>query len=229
MPRLTITGASGFLGGVIVESALRNKQFEHVTASDVMPSDLSRKNLTVLTCDLQNSALTDAVAAADVVIHLAATLGAAAEADPVTAKQVNLDATLNLIAHCKRGTRFVFASSLAVLGESSNERAPVMIYGAHKAMAEIAIETATLSTNLGPARSLTLPMQKVGFADLVKALQTAFPDSTSEINFAPQDETMRLFGTAQPLSFTDSLNAGFKPDTNLASLIKNAMQNRELL
>lgn len=239
--RIVVTGAAGFLGRAIVASALAEPKILQVVACDLAP--------------------------------------------------------LDLIAGCTRGTRIVFASSLAVLGDSPNARAPMMIYGAHKAMAEIAVETATrrgeidgislrpggivarkgdgaglksaflsrlfwavregtdislpvspdgttwlasvgnvaanfmqaaLMPDLGPHRSLTLPMLDVQFGDLVTALQAALPDSPSQINYAQKNNIMSLFGHAQPLVFEHSLAAGLRPDGDLASLIQNALKHEDL-
>jgi nucleoside-diphosphate-sugar epimerase len=115
----------------------------HVTVTDRAALPARSARLTPLACDLTDLRLGQAAAQADGVIHLAAVLGGAAEADPAAAARVNLDATLALMAACRRGARFVFASSLAVLGDTADQRAPVMVYGAHKAMVEIALETAT--------------------------------------------------------------------------------------
>lgn len=85
----------------------------------------------------------------DTVILLAAILGGAAEMDPLLARRVNLDATLDLIEHLKgSGTRFVFASTIAVYGtpmpdpvSDETPLAPQMLYGAQKAMIETLLST----------------------------------------------------------------------------------------
>ncbi|MGH1416629.1 MAG: NAD-dependent epimerase/dehydratase family protein [Pelagimonas sp.] len=296
--RVVITGAAGFLGQAVVRLMLADPRVSHVTASDLTPCGMSHPALTDLPGRLTDPALLAEVARADVVLHLAAILGGAAEADPSAARQVNLDATFGLIEACQRGARFVFASSIAVLGETSADRAPTMVYGAHKAMVEVAIETATrrgeidgislrpggivarrdqntglksaflsqvfwavaegvdyelpvsqeaqtwlssvhnvaaqfsqaaLAASLGPARSLTLPMQKCQFKALVEALKARFPSSRSTVTFVPEAETMRLFGQAQPLDFTLARAAGFTPDADLAALICAALYNGETI
>ncbi|MBZ0129148.1 MAG: NAD-dependent epimerase/dehydratase family protein [Rhodobacteraceae bacterium] len=292
MTVLAITGASGFLGRTVLDLALANLRLDHVIATDRVSTGISHPRLSEIVGDLSDPAISGAASDADIVVHLAATLGAAAEADPLAARHVNLDATLDLMAACRPGTRFVYASSLAVLGATSSERAPTMVYGAQKAMAEIAIETATrrgeidgislrpggivarrgldaalrsaflsqvfwavhdgkditlpvspkaatwlcsainvatnfmhaaLAQRLGPVRSLTLPMLRCEFAELVTGLHKAFPDSASQVDFAPDADIMRIFGQAQHLDFSDSLAAGFKPDNGLDSLIHDAM------
>lgn len=290
---IVITGAAGFLGQAVVDAALSSPDVDHVLACDIVPLDRTNPKLTPLTCALDAPILYHAIGMADIVIHLAATLGHTSEADPFAARKINLDATLDLMGACAADTRFVFASSLAVLGDTADARAPTMIYGSHKAMAEIALETATrrgeidgislrpggivaragdgaglksaflsqifwamsegrditlpvapegqtslssvgnvaanfihaaMAPELGAHRSLTLPMTTLRFDDLVQGLQTAFPNSKSNVTFAPDPETMRLFGAARPLAVADSLAAGFVPDRDLASLIKDALK-----
>jgi nucleoside-diphosphate-sugar epimerase len=86
----------------------------------------------------------------DGVVHLAAVPGGAAEADPSLSRRVNIDATLDLLDACAAGggaPRVVFASTIAVFGDTfppggvddATPVAPRLIYGAHKAMVEIAV------------------------------------------------------------------------------------------
>jgi nucleoside-diphosphate-sugar epimerase len=87
------------------------------------------------------------------VVHLATVPGGAAELDPALAKRVNIDATMALIdaaALAGNRPRFIFASSIAVFGDplppqvdDSTPIAPMMVYGAHKAMMEGWIENQT--------------------------------------------------------------------------------------
>lgn len=285
---IVVTGAAGFLGRAMVDVALRDHRVNHVLACDIADLEHSHPKLTTLRCALDAPELYHWVGLADVVIHLAATLGGAAETDPDAARLVNVDAPLGLMAACDRNTRFVFASSLAVLGDTAEARAPTMIYGSHKAMVEIALETATrrgeidgislrpggivarkgngaglksaflsdmfwalsegrditlpvaaeaetllssvgniaanfihaaLAPDLGAHRSLTLPMTTLRFSDLPRA----FPDSLSKVTYAPDPETMRLFGRARPVTVAPALAAGFTADDSLHSLIKNAL------
>jgi nucleoside-diphosphate-sugar epimerase len=89
----------------------------------------------------------------DVLYHLAAVPGGAAEANPALSKQVNLDATLALfeeVAAVASCPRVVFTSTIAVLGApmpavvtDDSPIVPAMIYGSHKAMAELALADMT--------------------------------------------------------------------------------------
>jgi nucleoside-diphosphate-sugar epimerase len=82
----------------------------------------------------------------DAVVHLATMPGGAAEADPVGARRINVDATIALseaAAAAGATPRFVFASSIAVLGsplppvvDDDTPLRPQLVYGAHKAMIE---------------------------------------------------------------------------------------------
>jgi nucleoside-diphosphate-sugar epimerase len=79
--------------------------------------------------------------------------GGATEQQPLVARKVNLSGTLHLLDACGEQVdaggqkpRFVFASTIAVLGAQLPERVndatptrPTMSYGAHKLMGEIAV------------------------------------------------------------------------------------------
>ena len=98
-------------------------------------------------------ALRSAVSGACKVIHLASLPGGAAEKDPCGSRRINLDVALNLIAclaERRHPVRFVYASSIAVLGGSLSDPVdddtpanPQSIYGTHKRMVELALSDAS--------------------------------------------------------------------------------------
>jgi nucleoside-diphosphate-sugar epimerase len=147
--RVTITGAAGFLGTRIAHvmaadprvSALR--LVDHAGMPDIAGAE-------ALMGDLGDEGLrARAIKGADVVVHLAAIPGGAAEADPDLSRRINLDASIALI-EALRGSqvRFVFASTVAVLGGAlpptvtdDTPAAPTLLYGAQKAMVETLLST----------------------------------------------------------------------------------------
>jgi nucleoside-diphosphate-sugar epimerase len=147
--RLVITGAGGFVGRKVVDLALTRSDCSSIVMTDrSLPDAPAEPRLHVIEGDIADPEVQDAVLAkADAVIHLAAVLGGAAEADPVASRRINLDATLDLIGRAK-GRRFVLASTIAVYGEppplidDDTPCAPALVYAMHKRMAEIALETA---------------------------------------------------------------------------------------
>ena len=147
--RLAITGAGGFVGRKVVELALARSDCASITITDrSLPATGTDPRLRVIEGDITDPLVRDAVLAeADAVIHLAAVLGGAAEADPEASRQINLDATLDLI-HRARRRRFVLASTIAVYGkppptiDDDTPCAPTLVYAMHKRMVEIALETA---------------------------------------------------------------------------------------
>jgi nucleoside-diphosphate-sugar epimerase len=152
---ILVTGAAGFIGQALVRRlALEghpvlafDRQFEGVD----YPSGVVRLegNLTDPSCPLF-----DLVRGVSGVVHLASLPGGAAEADPEASQAVNLDGSLALMraaAQAPSPIRFVFASTIAVLGDplpasGVDDETPVhprLVYGLHKRMVEIAIETLT--------------------------------------------------------------------------------------
>lgn len=149
--KVLVTGAGGFVGRELTRQLVAAGH--SVLALDRQLTGLEQHpNLTGIEIDISDSvSLSSAMdTAADAVIHLATVPGNAAEHDPVAARQVNVGASMHLLEHVAGwGTcpRFVFASSIAVLGDLSSYEcvddttspAPTMIYGLHKAMIESAI------------------------------------------------------------------------------------------
>jgi D-erythronate 2-dehydrogenase len=162
-----VTGGSGFLGARLARHLLSAgprpvagsspQPVSAVTLADRVPAppDLAGdERVTVLNGDLGDllaaGAGRDALAAADVVFHLAAAVSAECEADFDLGIRANLRATEGLLASCRAaGTRpvVVFASSLAVFGASREHPLPAVVddqvmpnpqssYGTQKVIAE---------------------------------------------------------------------------------------------
>jgi nucleoside-diphosphate-sugar epimerase len=178
--RICVTGAAGFLGRHVAEALAADSRVTALRLVDhVAPPDLPKAER--LSGDLGDPAIrARSVAGADAVIHLAAIPGGAAEADPALARRVNLDATLDLSTELKgTGVRFVFASTVAVLGDDlpatvkdDTPPAPRLLYGAQKAMAEAWL--ATLARR-GELDALALrPAGIVARAGTDTGLKTAF-------------------------------------------------------
>lgn len=162
--RIIVTGASGFVGRVLVRHLVT--QGHSVVALDHVVD--AGPGIEAIVGDIADAAIVARAFAqgCDAVVHLATIPGGAAEADPVAARRINLDATIALseaAAAVGACPRFVFASSIAVLGaplparvDDATPLRPQLIYGAHKAMIELWL--AALSRRGGlDALSLRLP------------------------------------------------------------------------
>jgi len=177
--RLAITGAGGFVGRKVMDLALAHPDCTSIIVTDrTLPRLATDPRLRGLEGDIADPGVQDALLSeADAVIHLAAVLGGAAEADPDASRRINLDATLDLVNRA-RGRRFVLASSIAVYGKPPpvlDDEAPcrpAMVYAMHKRMAEIALET---TVRRGEVEGVALRIAGVvARPDLATGLKSAF-------------------------------------------------------
>lgn len=137
--RIVVTGAGGFVGHALLRQ---------LRGHDVVGLDRELHGMPGVEGDLRDRTVLQRAFAGgcDAVVHLATIPGGAAETDPRLAREVNVDATMELIdvaANAGQRPRFVFASSIAVFGDrlplAVDDATPIastMIYGAHKAMME---------------------------------------------------------------------------------------------
>lgn len=141
--RLAVTGASGFVG-----RALAARLAELGLAGDTLLIDRAPFAIPGFACVhhelTSNPQSLEILRDSDVVCHLAALPGAAAEADPVLSREVNCDLPLGLIERMA-GKRLVIASSIAVYGSAFGSVAddatparPGSVYATHKRMVELA-------------------------------------------------------------------------------------------
>lgn len=170
--RVAITGAGGFVGRRLVDAlrarrSLRGGAIERLILVDRSFADLPADPLIeTIAGDFGQNACREALARAapDLVFHLAAIPGGAAEADYALGRQVNLEAPMALFDRLARpGLVVVNASSLAVFGTPlprviSDDALPVptLSYGAHKLMLEIHLADLSRRAKLD-ARSVRLP------------------------------------------------------------------------
>jgi len=152
--KVLVTGAGGFIGREVLRRLASEPDLRVIALDARLDGLVASPTLTLCTGDLceastRAAAIGDGV---DVLVHLASVPGGAAEADPALSQRVNVDATLDLFAAAARvgnRPRVVFASTIAVYGDplpaqgvdDATPPAPRMIYGAHKAMAEIGVAT----------------------------------------------------------------------------------------
>jgi D-erythronate 2-dehydrogenase len=161
---LLITGANGFIG-----RALTARLMSEDTALPAGLGTLGRLTLVDLSFEgpetprvrrLAGSIADPALLArafdtpVDIVFHLASIPGGAAEQHYELARQVNVDATMNLLEAARaqaiavsKPATFVFASSIAVLGsplpavvDDSTPLRPRLSYGSHKLIGEVLLE-----------------------------------------------------------------------------------------
>lgn len=156
-----VTGARGFLGRPVVELLARRGALVRA-AVRTAGTDVIGASQTIAVGDIsQRVDWADALRSVDVVVHLAARVHVMREtaADPLSAfRRVNRDATLGLAyAAASAGVRrFVYVSSVKVMGERSSDRAfteldpvrPADPYAVSKAEAEAGLHEVGRATGL---------------------------------------------------------------------------------
>lgn len=171
--RVLVTGAGGFIGAGLARLLRARGRVGETPVSALALADRrlaqdAPAGALLLEGDLGSAALLQCVAdfRPEVVFHLAAVPGGAAESDYALGRRVNLDATLALFELLADGDRppvVVYASSIAVYGTSLPEVVkpdtplrPPLTYGAHKLACEILLADFS-RRGLLDGRSVRLP------------------------------------------------------------------------
>jgi nucleoside-diphosphate-sugar epimerase len=160
--RIVVTGAGGFVGREICRLLLQR-------GDDIVGLDVNGQSMLdgiqqvigeLADREIRHSLFSKGC---DALIHLATVPGGAAEADPAASRRVNVDAMYNLLSEAAEnqpGLRFVYASSIAVLGDTlppvvddQTPLSPRMIYAGHKAMMEDAV---AMFSNRGEIDGVTI-------------------------------------------------------------------------
>ncbi|WP_321877087.1 NAD-dependent epimerase/dehydratase family protein [Paraburkholderia bannensis] len=160
MSHVVVTGAQGFVGRALVKRLLADglgaRAVSKLTLLDIaFDAPHADARVTQIAGSIADAGVRAQAYASnvDAVFHLASIPGGAAERDYALGRAINLDATLGLLEDLRgqpRPPRFVFASTVAVYGESlpavvdeNTLPAPALSYGAHKLMGEALVADAT--------------------------------------------------------------------------------------
>ncbi len=192
---ILVTGASGFVGGALVQSMLaKDESWRLVVAVRRGGQRWAKQLLPIVTGDLNKSTdWTSALEGVAVVVHSAARVHVMQEAelDPLSAfRTVNVDGTLNLASQAAAAgvKRFVFLSSVKVNGESTQPGCafsevdlpnPQDAYGQSKYEAEQGLLQLSVDSNMEVVivrpPLVYGPGVKANFAALIQSVQRGWP------------------------------------------------------
>ncbi len=144
---ILITGGAGYKGTLLTEALLRKGH--HVTVldnflygSESLLHLAGNSGLSVISRDVRND-IGEFIRDKDVIFHLAGISGyPACEANPHSAKLINVDATRQLVRCLGKGQLLIYASTTSFYGKSGTKRdedstvEPVSTYGLTKYRAE---------------------------------------------------------------------------------------------
>jgi len=116
-PVITVTGASGSLGRVLVERLANDPKVERIIALDRQPIEQTNKKVEFHKCDVRDDAIVEHFAEAGAVVHLAFIVESGSRDDGLV-QEVNVGGTQNVMkAAARAGVRqVVYASSIAAYG-----------------------------------------------------------------------------------------------------------------
>ncbi len=125
MRRIAVTGASGYLGSVLIKRLIQQPDVEHILGFDVRPSAITHPKVKHVQQEI-NAPMSQALrdAGIDSVVHLAFLLNTSR--DRAFSRRVNIDGTTNVIKESAAAgvSHLFFASSSTVYGAYPTNSAP---------------------------------------------------------------------------------------------------------
>ena len=114
--KIGITGISGYLGGLLAQSLVKNDAVESITGIDLKEPVFRHEKLAFVQCDVRDKALGKALKGCDTIVHL--TFIVQEIKDKKLTYDINLNGTKNLLAACEENkpVKLVIASSVAAYG-----------------------------------------------------------------------------------------------------------------
>ena len=212
-----VTGATGFVGGHLVDRLLaRGDTVTALVRSEQRAASLRERGVRLVLGDLADlGALQAAVPGQDVVYHVAGQLGASNEAALMAA---NRDGTRNLAETCLNAgewPRFVLVSSMAAGGparrgapkRANDDDQPVTMYGRSKLAAERVLPGLPVFWTVVRPPVVYGPRDREGFLPLFKAIKFGiapmFGDGSMEVSLihvSDLADALVLAGTTADIS-----------------------------
>ncbi|MBN2364015.1 GDP-mannose 4,6-dehydratase [candidate division WOR-3 bacterium] len=166
-----VTGADGFVGGMVASKLSRDKRFKTVgtSLSEVCDEKKEFDLVTIDITDFKDVRKLIEETRPDIVYHFAAQSSAGYSfSDASTTFKVNFEGTINFLETMREtDIKFIYVSSSEVYGDTGGRKAtendlvaPLSPYGASKAAAEIAVLQYSRSFNMNC--SVIRPFPQVG-------------------------------------------------------------------
>ncbi len=211
--RALVTGATGFVGGHLVDRLLdRGDSVTALVRSPAKAVGLEARGVRLVRGDLDDQrGLAEAAAGQETIYHVAALTGAVDEAEFMRA---NRDGTANLARAARQGgaaPRFVLVSSMAAGGPAARgvprradgHDAPVTMYGRSKLASEEALRSETLPWVIVRPPTVYGPRDRDNLLTVFKAarlgIAPVFGDGSMELSVVHVEdlaEAIVLAGTA---------------------------------
>jgi nucleoside-diphosphate-sugar epimerase len=234
---ILVTGAGGFVGQNLIKRLVNAGK--DVVATDINLAQTHAKVM-ALSGDLSDENFRRSLFENDIeaVIHLAAVPGGTAEQNPQLSFDVNVQASIDLmekLGQSGAGKRFVYASTIAVLGETMPESGvtdqaplqPKLYYGVHKQMCEAMLATLT-RRGLIEGVGLRLPgivarppgpsgLKSAFMSDIFHALRQG-EDYVLPVSSQARMWIMSLDKVTENLMFALNVSSDAMPDTRVVTL-----------
>jgi nucleoside-diphosphate-sugar epimerase len=120
MKKVLVVGGAGYVGGVIVDLLIKNKNYDVTVYDNLLYEESFRKNCKFIFGDVRDTnKVVDCAKECDVVVLLAALVGdPACAVNPGLTEEINFEAVKNICKKLPQEKHVIFSSTCSVYGEN---------------------------------------------------------------------------------------------------------------